>query len=243
MVRTALWLSFFSLILGAWALMISMAQMSGVDWIGRPIGMNMMPMTTLGALFPMWAIMMAAMMMPTLVPTLSSYDGLIRSAGATRGGWIGVLLGFMAVWIGVALVIAVLQAVLISSGMLNDLGRAPVMLSAALLVVVGLYQFTRLKEVCHGVCHQPTLYFMSRWRPGMAGGLRMGAGLGAFCAGCCWGFMVLGFVGGTMSLAWMAGATVLMVIEKLPQVGHVVLRPVGVVLIVAGLALGLHALY
>ena len=243
MIRTTLWLSFFGAILGAWALMISMAQMSGVDWIGRPVGMNMMPMTTLGALFPMWAIMMAAMMMPTLVPTLSSYDGLIRSAGATRGGWVGVLLGFMAVWVGVALVIAVLQAMLISSGVLDDLGRAPVILSAVLLVVVGLYQFTRLKEVCHGVCHQPTLYFMARWRPGLAGGLRMGGGLGAFCAGCCWGFMVLGFVGGTMSLAWMAGATLLMVIEKLPQVGHVVLRPVGVALVLAGLALGIVALY
>ena len=243
MIRTTLWLGFFAAILGAWALMISMAQMSGLDWIGRPVGMNMMPMTTLGALFPMWAVMMAAMMMPTLVPTLTSYEGLMRSVGATRAGWLGVLAGYMAVWVGVAFVIALVQAALVSSGVLDDLGRAPILLSAVLLVIVGLYQFTRLKDVCHGVCHQPTLYFMSRWRPGAAGGLRMGAGLGAFCAGCCWGFMALGFVGGTMSLAWMAGATVLMVLEKIPQLGHRLLRPVGALLIAAGLALAAVALY
>ena len=243
MVRTALWLGFFGAILGAWAIMISMAQMSGVDWLGRPVGMSMMPMTTFGALLPMWAVMMAAMMMPTLVPTLASYDGLMRSAGATRAGWLGVLGGYMAVWLGVALVISALQAALVSSGVLDGLGRAPALVSAALLVLVGLYQFTRLKEVCHGVCHQPTLYFMGRWRPGLMGGARMGAGLGGFCAGCCWGFMALGFVGGTMSLAWMVGATVLMVLEKLPQIGHHLLRPVGAALLAGGLALGALALY
>ena len=243
MVRSVLWLSFFGAILGAWALMLSMVSMSGVDWLGRPTGMNMMPMETLGALFPMWAVMMAAMMMPTLVPTLSSYEGLMRSAGATRGGWIGVLGGYMAVWVAAALAISALQAGLIASGVLDRMGRAPLLLSSALLIAVGLYQFTALKEVCHGVCHSPTLYFVGRWRPGASGGARMGAGLGAFCVGCCWGYMLLGFVGGTMSLAWMAGATVLMILEKVPQVGHRILRPVGAALTISGLALGAAALY
>ena len=63
----------------------------------------------------------------------------------------------------------------------------------------------------------------------------MGLGLGAFCVGCCWGFMALGFVGGVMSLLWMGRATLFMVIEKLPQIGQYVTRPMGVVLIIAGL--------
>jgi predicted metal-binding membrane protein len=46
--------------------------------------------------------------------------------------------------------------------------------------------------------------------------------------------MALGFVGGVMNLAWMGLATLFMVIEKLPQVGHVVTKPAGVVLMVAG---------
>ncbi len=56
----------------------------------------------------------------------------------------------------------------------------------------------------------------------------MGLGLGAFCVGCCWGFMALGFVGGVMSLAVDGLATFFMVLEKLPQIGHYVTKPMGV---------------
>jgi predicted metal-binding membrane protein len=114
--------------------------------------------------------------------------------------------------------------------------------SAALLVAVGAFQFTRAKEVCHGVCHAPTMYFLGNWRTGVAGGLRMGLGLGAFCVGCCWGFMVLGFAGGVMNLAWMGIATFFMVLEKLPPVGHRITRPLGFGLIAAGAGLALSAL-
>jgi len=64
----------------------------------------------------------------------------------------------------------------------------------------------------------------------------MGLGLGAFCVGCCWGFMALGFVGGVMSLLWMGLATLFMVFEKLPDIGHRVTKPAGALLIAAGLA-------
>jgi predicted metal-binding membrane protein len=47
--------------------------------------------------------------------------------------------------------------------------------------------------------------------------------------------MALGFVGGVMSLLWMGLATLFMVIEKLPQIGHVVTKPMGGVLILSGL--------
>jgi predicted metal-binding membrane protein len=111
--------------------------------------------------------------------------------------------------------------------------------AAALLLAVGLFQFTRTKEICHGVCHSPAMYFLGNWRTGFAGGLRMGLGLGAFCVGCCWGFMVLGFAGGVMNLAWMGLATLFMVVEKLPQVGHYVTKPMGFALIAgAGLVAG-----
>ena len=63
----------------------------------------------------------------------------------------------------------------------------------------------------------------------------MGLGLGVFCVVCCWGFMALGFVGGVMSLLWMGLATLFMVFEKLPQIGHRLLKPAGIVLIGAGI--------
>jgi predicted metal-binding membrane protein len=237
-IRSILWLSFFGVILASWAFLYMMAMMSGVDLIGRPVGMNMMPMETFGPLFAMWAIMMAAMMLPTMVPTLRAYEDLMQSANGTRAGWLGVLLGYAIVWVAFAALIAAAQLWLASAGLVDELGIAPTWLSAGLLVVVGAFQFTRVKEVCHGVCHAPTMYFLGHWRTGALGGLRMGLGLGAFCVGCCWGFMALGFVGGVMSLLWMGAATLFMVIEKLPQLGAFVTRPMGYALIAVGLGLG-----
>ncbi|MCF6443430.1 DUF2182 domain-containing protein [Nereida sp. MMG025] len=241
--RSLLWITFFVVILLAWWVMWMMAQMSGVDMIGRPVGANMMPMETFGALFPMWAIMMAAMMLPTLVPTLRAYEDLMTSANGTRVGWTGVLLGYFVVWVGFAALISVAQLALTSAGMIDALGIATSpWFAGVLLIVVGAFQFSRTKEVCHGVCHAPMMYFLGHWRTGFLGGARMGLGLGAFCVGCCWGFMALGFVGGVMSLLWMGLATLLMVLEKLPAVGHVITRPLGFGLIAAGAGLCLYGI-
>ncbi len=238
--RSVLWVLFFVVIIAAWAVMLMMAKMSGVDVIGRPVGMNMMPMDTFGALFPMWAIMMAAMMLPTMVPTLTTYERLMVSADGTRAGWIGVLLGYFAVWVAFAALISVAQVTLTRFAVVDALGIATSgLIAGGLLIVVGVFQFTRAKEVCHDVCHAPMNYFLGHWKTGFAGGLRMGLGLGAFCVGCCWGFMALGFVGGVMSLLWMGLATLLMIFEKLPAIGHHVIKPTGVLLIVAGLAVAI----
>ena len=72
----------------------------------------------------------------------------------------------------------------------------------------------------------------------------MGMGIGVYCVVCCWGFMALGFVGGVMSLLWMGLATFIMIIEKLPQVGGVIRKPLGGMLILAGFSLAIYnALY
>ena len=149
-VRTGLWLVYFAVILAAWTWLYMMARMSGLDVLGRPVSMNMMPMAAFGGLFGMWAVMMAAMMGPTLVPTLSTYDALIRSANGSRAGWVGVLLGYFAVWIAFAAGIAGVQYLLLSVGIVDLLGLPTSgWIAAALLVVVGLYQFTWMKQVCH----------------------------------------------------------------------------------------------
>lgn len=236
--RSILWVLFFAAILGAWAVMFMMARMSGVDVIGRPVGMNMMPMTSFGALFPMWAIMMAAMMLPTMIPTLRNYEALMKSADGTRAGWVGVLIGYFVTWIGFAALISVVQVLLIRFNAVDGLGISTTgWFASGLLIVVGIFQFTRAKEICHSVCHSPMTYFLGHWKTGFAGGLRMGLGLGAFCVGCCWGFMMLGFVGGVMSLLWMGLATLFMIFEKLPEIGHRITKPAGVVLIGAGVLL------
>jgi predicted metal-binding membrane protein len=242
--RSTLWLAFFGLVLAAWAMTYMMAVDMDLDLLGRPgdMGNRMrfmdpamdmyMPMATFGPLFVMWGAMMAAMMLPTMVPTLRSYEDLMVSADGTRAGWLGVILGYFAIWLLFAALIAGTQLALLFGGVIDMLGIAKSRwFAAALLLAVGLFQFTRTKEICHGVCHSPMMYFLGHWRTGFAGGLRMGLGLGVYCVGCCWGFMALGFAGGVMNLAWMGVATLFMVVEKLPQVGHVVTRPMGFALI------------
>jgi predicted metal-binding membrane protein len=179
--------------------------------------------------------MMAAMMLPTMVPTLRSYEDLMTSANGTRVGWLGVLLGYSIVWVLFSLIISGTQIALLYLNVVDMMGKAKSLwLSAALLVVAGAFQFTRAKEVCHGVCHSPMSYFVGYWRVGFSGGLRMGLSLGAYCVGCCWLFMVLGFAGGVMNFLWMGLATFMMVLEKLPQLGHFLVKPLGILLILSG---------
>jgi len=124
-VRASFWLSFFVVIMAAWAMLYLMARDMGLDLIGRPgpIAQAMatmdprmqmeMPMARFGPLFAMWAVMMAAMMLPTMVPTLTTYEQLMVSANGTRAGWLGVLLGYFIVWVAFAAIIAGMQRVLL----------------------------------------------------------------------------------------------------------------------------------
>ena len=211
--------------------MVNMGSMSN--------GMKMdNSMTSFLPLFGMWAVMMAAMMLPTMVPTLKSYEDLMISADGTRIGWIGLLLGYSIIWVTFSALITAFQLILLSLGLVDIMGKVKsIWISSALLIIAGAFQFTRAKEVCHGICHSPMSYFLGNWKTGFNGGLRMGIGLGAFCVGCCWLFMMLGFAGGVMNFLWMGLATLFMVIEKLPAIGHYVIRPMGAVLIASGVLL------
>ena len=215
----------------------SMQSNEGMDSMGHMSGSMKMDnsMTRFFPLLGMWSIMMAAMMFPTMVPTLKSYEDLMTSADGTRIGWLGILVGYSLVWVTFSIAITSVQLGLLSINLIDMMGKAKsIWVSSALLIIAGLFQFTRAKEVCHGVCHSPMSYFLGYWRTGFNGGLRMGLGLGAYCVGCCWLFMVLGFAGGVMNFLWMGLATLFMVLEKLPAIGQYVIKPMGLILIVSG---------
>lgn len=211
-------------------------QMASMPKMTSKMSMNT-SMTHFLPLAGMWAVMMAAMMLPTMVPTMRSYEDLMASADGTRIGWIGVLLGYSLIWVIFSLVITAVQMGLLSLSIVDMMGKVKSLwVSAALLILAGAFQFTRVKEVCHGVCHSPMSYFIGHWKTGFNGGVRMGISLGAYCVGCCWLFMVLGFAGGVMNFLWMGLATLMMVLEKLPQLGHFIIKPLGVILILSGLS-------
>jgi predicted metal-binding membrane protein len=185
----------------------------------------------------MWALMSAGMMLPTAAPTLRSYSTL--SAGQPHridaaNVW-GLAAGYMAVWLLFAVGAGILQWELARWRLLSAEGSSLSMtFSALLLFVAGLYQFSTMKAACLSRCRSPLAFFMSEWRDGFGGAIRMGLKHGRNCLGCCWALMLLAFVGGTMNLAWMVLSTLLMTLEKLPSIGRPLTKPMGTLLILAG---------
>ena len=191
------------------------------------------------SLFLMWVIMSGAMMMPTLVPTLRTYQDMIYSGAGTSFGFILITCGFLTIWFAYSMVIATFQAFLTEQNLLNNNGQFTLAIASNfVLVLTGLYQFSKFKNACASKCRAPLIFFMEFWGPEHLQSFKMGLRLGASCLGCCWMLMLLAFVGGTMNLAFMGLATFIMVLEKLPKLGDYVSRPLGYILIAtAGLNL------
>jgi predicted metal-binding membrane protein len=194
----------------------------------------------LGLTFVMWAVMMAAMMLPSAAPTVLLYGAMVRK-NAERGTalpsvWIFVS-GYLLAWAGFGLLATLLQAALEHGGLLTPMmASASPWLTAGLLVAAGIYQLTPLKDLCLTSCRNPVQFLMARWRPGAAGALRMGLAHGAYCVGCCWMLMLLLFALGVMNLAWVALIAAFVAIEKLLPVGRLTSRFAGAALIATGLA-------
>jgi len=240
---TALWLGFFAFVLAAWALLFAMqpggaaaemAELYGSDFL-RTLCAPITAKTGYGALFAMWALMSAAMMAPTFVPTLSTYRGLTHTEAAGTATFVMLVVSYLMVWLGFSGAAALAQLGLARAGLIGVDGiSVSLWLSAALLLIAGAYQFSPQKDACLSKCRAPMMFFMEYWRPGLGGAARMGWKLGAICIGCCWALMLLGFVGGVMNPVWMGIATILMVLEKLPEIGRYITRPLGGALLVAG---------
>ncbi len=210
---------------------------------GMASGSIMMDMSRFGPLFGMWSVMMAAMMLPTFVPTARVFTDLIEAGLARPIGFAGFVWGYSAIWVGVASLLAAVQVALLQIGLIGGMGQSlSPWFSAGLLIVAGLYQFTALKDRCASYCRNPMTHILTDFRPGLRGGARLGLVVGVYCAGCCWGLMAIGFAGGMMSLLWMGLATFLMVLEKLPAIGVWLTAPIGIALIGLGLWVGLTAL-
>lgn len=218
--------------------------------MGRVLDLNTMPdmngmmvMDRFLPLFLMWTVMMAAMMLPTFVPTAHTFMDLLEAEIARPIGLIGLIMGYSTVWLGVAAVLAVVQLGLIEIGLTGGMGQSlSPWFSSILLIVAGLYQFTNIKERCAHYCRSPMSMFLANFRPGLRGGIRLGLATGGYCAGCCWGLMAIGFAGGMMSLLWMGLATLLMTLEKLPSIGRWLTAPVGIGLVALGVWVAAHAL-
>lgn len=238
------WLALFGLILAAWIALYAMAIPDDLRALSRLYGAEFwrsLCVVTLDATgyvnaVAMWALMSAAMMLPTALPAFATYEDLGRQ---TDVRFAPLVAGYAVVWIGFSLIAAALQMGLFGLQMISAIGDSQSLwLSAGLLLGAGLYQFSPVKEACLSKCRQPLTFFMSHWDEGP---WRNGLRLGLICLGCCWALMLLAFVGGVMNLAFMGVATLIMVLEKMQNLGRYLTRPLGVVLILGAMTLLVRA--
>lgn len=232
------WLALFGVIVASWVVLYAMAIPADLREASRVFGTEFW--VALCTITPdaagyfrislMWMLMSLAMMLPTALPAFAAYDDIGHSGAEVSPA--KLILGFVAVWAGFAFVAAGLQMALFAFDLVSSFGDSrSAILSALLLTVAGAYQFSALKESCLSKCRAPMMFFMEHWD---VGPWRLGLKLGATCLGCCWSLMLLAFVGGVMSLLFMGLATVIMVLEKLPEIGRWLSRPLGYALLGAG---------
>jgi len=193
--------------------------------------------------FLMWAVMMVGMMTPSVAPVILVYARMGRQS-ALNGkpfaatGWFAV--GYFLAWMVFSALAASAQVALRSAALLTPmLDRATPVLGGVILVVAGVYQWSRLKTACLIQCREP-LQFIQRlggFKRDAAGSLAVGFRHGLYCIGCCWALMLLLFAGGVMNTLWVAGLAVLVLMEKFPAQGNFLTRATGAVLMGGGLLL------
>lgn len=202
---------------GLVALLVGLAALAWWSTVRATAGMDASPSGRLGALgsfVGVWIVMMAAMMLPAVSPTVALYARMTRRRGLARP--VVFTGGYLAVWgaggVG-AYGISVLGRRALGPQLAWAAGGRWV--AAGVLTAAALYELTPLKDVCLGKCRSPVGFLMGTWRDGVRGAFAMGGRHATWCLGCCWALMAALFALGAMSILWMAVVAGLITTEKL----------------------------
>jgi predicted metal-binding membrane protein len=193
-------------------------RMPGGTWLGA------------GASFAgMWAVMMIAMMLPSVAPMLWRCREAVgsREVGGGRRMTL-VAAGYFAVWTALGIVVYPLGVGFADFAMRSDSVARVVPIADALVVAMaGLVQLTAWKAralaCCRMVPGPPHAH--SPWRLGLRLGIR--------CVSCCAGPTAVLLVLGVMDLRAMAAVTAAIGAERLAPAGERVARATGFVAVAA----------
>jgi len=225
--------------LGLVALLFAIAAAAWWWTADQMQGMDNGPWTALGTLswfVGVWVVMMAAMMFPSLAPTVALYARMTKSRSVVAP--LAFTSGYLLAWASVGVLAFTIAAV--GGAFAGDLlawDHAGRWIAGTTLVLAAVYELTPLKDVCLGKCRSPLGFLLGAWRDGPAGGLKMGLRHGGWCIGCCWALMASLFALGLMSLAWMAVVAGLIAFEKLIPSRRVATYGTAAVLLVLGVLL------
>jgi predicted metal-binding membrane protein len=192
---------------------------AGLAWwwtVQRMTGMDAAPGGSLGTpawFTASWALMMAAMMLPSFAPNLAAYATLARGRGPSRA--LLFACGYLLAWTAAGLLaygLFELGKILLASELAwNGGGR---WLAGAVLAVAAAYQFTPAKRAYLTRCRRQLQHPQGAARAGSSSALALGARNGGWCIGCSWALMAALFALGVMSLTWMALIAGLVALEK-----------------------------
>lgn len=192
-----------------------------------------MPMGQLDAWFFLvtWIVMMAAMMLPSLVPFTIGVNRLTRTRGAGHSGTVLLTLSYFVIWAATGTI-----AYLVWHGFgLLTVGstQAAARVGSVVLIGAAIYQLTPLKRVCLRHCRSPNLLLLQHGPQAVAsrfGAVRAGLSHGLYCLGCCWALMLVLLALGVMSLVWMGLVAAVIAMEKVTPYGEPISQGLGVLL-------------
>jgi predicted metal-binding membrane protein len=230
-------------VVGAAAIaLIGWAYLFYEGWAMQHMDLVAMAMPSTGAwslmdlllVFAMWAVMMVAMMVPSATPMLLTFATINRSRRAKGKAFVPVwvfLGGYLVLWTDFSLAATLAQWGLHSLALISPMmvSTSP-MLGSVLLIGAGIYQWTPFKQACLKHCRTPLQFLLTCWQDGTAGAFLMGLRHGAYCLGCCWLLMAILFAVGVMNLAWIAGLSVFVLLEKIIPRGLWVAKVAGLFL-------------
>ena len=187
--------------------------------------------------YTMWAVMMAAMMLPSAVPMIKAFSKSCQQRYKSEAPFSHLFsLAYLLVWFVFSIVLTVLQWQLHGmqwlAGMMENNNT---FLAAGIFITAGLYQFTTLKNACLQHCRSPFSFLLNSWQNGKQGAFKMGLVHGATCVGCCWAQMLVMFAVGVMNITAMVVITLFILLEKsLPANEPFLSKTTGVILCVWG---------
>ncbi|MFL6599827.1 MAG: DUF2182 domain-containing protein [Steroidobacteraceae bacterium] len=213
---------------GGWTMSMAWMRMPGQTWLEAT-----------ASFLGMWAVMMLAMMLPSLIPMLWRYRQAVGRTGETHLGLLTALVGagYFFVWTAFGLIAFPLGVAVATVEMQQPaLARAVPFAVGMVVLIAGALQFTAWKAH-HLACCREGLGCNHRFPAKAATAWRHGVRLGVQCSYCCAGLTAILLVSGVMDLRAMAVVTVAITVERLAPAGEHAARAIGAVVVGAGLFL------
>lgn len=229
------------------ALLFVASTTATVAWCNAMPAMSEMPMAWMpmcgqtwrsfaASFICMWTVMMAAMMLPSLLPMLQQYRVALHLAGKPNVDALTALAGawYFAVWALIGVMVFGLGAALAKLEMTWPvLARVAPVASSAVVLAAGALQFSAWKARQLAWCRAVPAPGHTAWQFGLRLGLR--------CAASCACLTAILLMIGVMDLRAMAAVSAAIALERLVPAGQRMARCIGVAAIGAGLLLMLRA--